>query len=372
MARIAFRNLFQSKVRLVISVGGVALALALILALDAIFTGTEQRITAYIDHAGADVFVSHRGVRTMHMSSSALPASVVDDVRAVAGVASATPILYVTNMMVVGDDRQLVYVIGVPPDAPAGGPWRVSAGSRMPAPGQAVISRTGAARAGVGLGDPVTILGREFTIGGLSEGTTNLANAIAFIPFDDFARLGGSQSVVSFVLVTVAPGEPVEGLASRIEAAIPGVTVQTRQAFAAQERRIVRDMSTDLITIMNLVGFLIGLAVVALTVYIATFARRAEYGVLKALGARNGHLYRVVLLQALYSVALGFAVGVAVTLALAAVVPRLQPDLMLAVSSASLAKVGAVALLIAGLAALLPVRQVAGLDPAMVFRGGAT
>ncbi len=41
---------------------------------------------------------------------------------------------------------------------------------------------------------------------------------------------------------------------------------------------------------MNLVGFLIGLAVMALNVYTATLARRAEYGVLKALGARNGHL----------------------------------------------------------------------------------
>jgi hypothetical protein len=39
MIRLAFRNLFQNKIRLVISVGWVALALLLILSLDAIFTG---------------------------------------------------------------------------------------------------------------------------------------------------------------------------------------------------------------------------------------------------------------------------------------------------------------------------------------------
>ena|SRR6266436_8282711 len=83
MFRYALRNLLQNKIRLVISVGGVALALSLILALDAIMTGVESRLTAYIDHSGADVFVSKAGVRNMHMVSSTLPASAVDKVRVI-------------------------------------------------------------------------------------------------------------------------------------------------------------------------------------------------------------------------------------------------------------------------------------------------
>jgi hypothetical protein len=46
MIRLAFRNLFQNKARLVISIGGVSLALLLILSLDAVFTGVERQITA--------------------------------------------------------------------------------------------------------------------------------------------------------------------------------------------------------------------------------------------------------------------------------------------------------------------------------------
>ena len=38
-------------------------------------------------------------------------------------------------------------------------------------------------------------------------------------------------------------------------------------------------MSADVISIMNVIGFVVGLAVVALTVYVATLARRREYGV---------------------------------------------------------------------------------------------
>jgi putative ABC transport system permease protein len=368
--RLGYHNLFQNKARLVISVGGVALALTLILVLDAIFAGVERQVTAYIDYSGADIFVSQSGVRNMHMASSSLPSSVVDEVKAVAGVESATPILYLTNMVVAGEERSLAYVIGLPSDAAAGKPWSVPEGIPIPGAGETVIDRVVAKKSGVELGDKVKILGREFKVVGLSNGTATLINSVAFISLDDFAQLRGNTGIVSFVLVKVEPGELPDAVATQIEAEVDGVTAQPRPAFAAQERKIVKDMSTDVIAIMNLVGFLIGLAVMALTVYIATLSRRAEYGVLKALGARNGHLYRAVLAQAFYSVVLGFALGLALVLLLSVVVSRLEFNLALQVSGASLLKVSGLSLVIAGFSALLPIKQIAGLDPAMVFRGG--
>jgi putative ABC transport system permease protein len=219
------------------------------------------------------------------------------------------------------------------------------------------------------LGGKVEILGKEFEVVGLTEETSSLVNSVAFVSMDDFAELRGSYDTFSFLLVKVKDGESPVAIAQLIEARVRDVTVQTTEAFANQERKVVKDMSTDVITIMNLIGFLIGLAVMALTVYTATLARRSEYGVLKALGARNRHLYRAVLAQALISVAIGFAVGLAITLLLSAVVPRLGQSMVLQVSSASMFKVGGLSLVIAGISAVLPIRQISGLDPAMVFRG---
>ena len=144
---------------------------------------------------------------------------------------------------------------------------------------------------------------------------------------------------------------------------------QTRAQFAAQERQVVDDMSTDLISIMDIIGLAIGLAVMALTVYTATLARRAEYGMLKALGARTATLYRVVLTQAFMSIAMGFAVGLSLTIVLAVAVPRVAGNIALAIGAESLFKVGVVSLVIAGLAAILPIWQIAQLDPAQVFKG---
>ncbi|HSB65326.1 MAG TPA: hypothetical protein VLD65_02035, partial [Anaerolineales bacterium] len=132
MIRLAFRNLFQNKIRLIISVGGVSLALLLILSLDAIFTGVEKQITAYINHSGADIFVSQLNVRNMHMASSSLPSTSIKAVESISGVSSVTTILYLPNMVVVGDERNLAYIIGLPENAAMGGPWDVPVGRGNP------------------------------------------------------------------------------------------------------------------------------------------------------------------------------------------------------------------------------------------------
>ncbi|HET7009460.1 MAG TPA: ABC transporter permease [Anaerolineales bacterium] len=369
MMRLAIRNLFQSRARLAISVGGVALALMLIIALDAIVGWIEARVTAYIEASGADIWVAQEGVRNMHMASSSFSSSLASGVARVEQVESATPILYLTNVVEAGPERALAYIIGLPDRARAGMPSMVTAGSATPGRGGAVIDEGVARASDIGLGDTVEVLGEEFEVVGLSAGTASLTNSIAFISSKDFGELLANPRVASFLLVRVAPGASPDQVARRIEAQVRGVTAQTTEAFAAQERKVVRDMSTDLMAIMNLVAFLIGLAVMSLTVYTATLGRRAEYGVLKALGARSRDLYLTVGAQALVSVGMGLAVGLVFTLALAAIMPRFSSNLGLLIRVEALGKATLAAIIFAGGAALLPIRQIRGLDPALVFRG---
>lgn len=368
---LARRNLAGNRVRLLVSVGSVALALSLTIAFDAIFAGVANQLTTYVDRAGADVWVAQAGVRNLHMVASWLPASVTGDVKAVDGVAEVTPILYSTDTIAAGNDRAVAYVIGLPADAVMGSPWNVVDGSDRPGPGEVIVDRGFASKAGISIGDDVTVLGGETRVVGLSSGTASLVNSVAFVSFEAFQTMRGGAPVVSFVLVRVVSGASPQDVAAEIERVVPGVTAQSRAAFAVEERRLVMDMSADVIAIMNAVGFAVGLAVVALTVYVATLARRREYGALKALGARNRFLYGVVLSQAVLSVALGFVVGLAFTELISLAVARTDLNLELAISAASLAKVGLFAAVIAGLAAILPIRQIAGLDPAVVFRKGA-
>jgi putative ABC transport system permease protein len=305
------------------------------------------------------------------MVASTLPDSVVDEVSAVDGVTTVTPILEAIDTVGAGEERAVVYVIGLPAEASMGGPWEIAEGSARVGPGEIIVDRGLARNAGVTIGDTVDVLGGEARIVGLSRGTASLVNSVAFVSFDDFRTMRGDAPVVSFVLVKIAGDASPGAVAADIERLVPGVTAQSRSDFVDQERRLVTDMSADVISIMSVVGFVVALAVVALTIYIATLAGRREYGVLKALGARNRVLYRVVLVQAAISVAVGFAIGMAFTALLAFAIGRTDLNLELAITAASLVKVGLFAAVIAGLAAILPIRQVGGVDPAIVFRRGA-
>jgi putative ABC transport system permease protein len=368
MLQLAYRNLFQSRTRLIVSVGGVALALLLILSLDGILAGSERRMTAYIDNTGADIFVAQKDVRNMHMASSSLPTALIAELESIEGVADVTPILYLTNVIDVGDEQFLAYIIGVDPEAEFGGAWELTEGRANPVAGEIVIDETVAKSSGLGLNDHVDVLGQSFEVVGLASGTTSIINSVAFIDLQDFFKLRGNDDMISYLLASTSASELPETVAVRIEAKLSGVTAVARDTFSAEESQIIQDMGSDIITIVNSIGFLIGLAVTGLTIYTATLSRKAEYGMLKALGARNSHLYLTVGWQTALSIVLGLLVAIALTLSLTILVPLVVPELELLVLPSALVKAALAAAGIAMLAAMIPIWQITRLDPAMVFR----
>ena len=362
---LARRNLFQDRRRAALAVGGTAVALVLVLVLNGVFAGTMRQVTAYLRNLPADLVVSQRGVRTMHMSASALGPTSVEQVRAVDGVAWAAAIRFTTATVRGGSGRQLSYVIGYDTPDGRGGPRDLVSG-HVPSRGELVLDKIAADQLGLELGDRVEVLGRSFTLSGLSRDGTSLINTTAFIANADFAAIRGPG--VSYVLVGTRPNADARNVAKRIAALVPGTTVQTRDTMADQEGRIVRDMGTDVMQIMTAIALAIALAVVTLTLFTATLAKLREYAVVKALGARQRRLVMTVVAQGLWTTALALVVAVVLTLAIAAVVGAATPNVRLAIEPATVARVGAAVVVIGVLGALVPLHRLARLDPATAFR----
>lgn len=364
---IARRNLFESPTRMLIGVGGVALAMVLVLALDGVFAGALKGVTAYIDTTKFDIVVAQEGVRNLHMTSSQFSESNIDRIRNVTGVSEADPILFTSAFLIAGDRRSLVYLIGYQEGRLGGPPSTSLAPSRLEED-DIVIDERVASEMGLAIGDEVTVLGRDFRVAGFVTGTLSVTNSVAYIRFEDFEAATRMRNTASFGLVEVRPGTDPESTASRIRARADDLTVQTKQQFARSERKVVSDMSTDILRIMNLIGFLIGLAVVGLTVYTATLGKLREYGVLKAIGAPATRLLRTVFAQALMSVALGFVFAVGITVAIAGVLSLLNSNIRIVVETTSIWRVAAGAVTVALLASALPILRVARIEPADVFR----
>ena len=361
---LARRQLLARKGRTLAGLLGIALALLLVLALKALLAGAEGRLTGYIDRSGADVVVAQEGVSTMHMTESVLPETVAGAIAAVAGVARATPIVYVPSMLERGDERSLVYLIGEAPDAQT---IPLSSGRRA-RPGEIVVDEALAGSIGARPGKVVTSLGRQFRVVGQIAGTSSLASSVALAERRDLARLLRRGGTASYVFVRARDGVAAAELADRIELGVPGVTASTRAEFSRSERRLVGDMSTDIVRSMIFVGFLIGVAVAGLVAYNATLSQLRDYAVLRALGLRGGGALVLVLAQVGALVVAGFALALILVALLAWALPALSPTLAVAVRTADVVVAFAVASAVTLAAAAFPVLRVARVDPASVFR----
>lgn len=362
---VARRYLFGERRRALLSTVGVAVALLLVLILDGIFAGAMRQVTAYIRSSPADVIVSQRGVRTMHMSNSALPADLAAQARAVHGVSWVAPIGFVSG--VIGTQtggRQLSYVIGYTPGQP-GGPHHLVSGS-APNDGEAVIDRIAADELGLHIGDQVRVLGVWLQVSGLAEGGTSIVNTTTFVTATELDRIHGPT--ISYLLVGAEPGTSATALRDTLTEALSDATVQTRAQFATQEAAVVADMSADVMRIMAIIGFAIALAVVCLTLFTATLARLRDYGIIKALGAGRGRLAGIVIAQAAWTIAVALATSVALALVVGRVVEAIAPTITIAIEPASILRVAAAAAAIGALSALAPLRRVVAVDPASAFR----
>jgi putative ABC transport system permease protein len=356
---LARRQLLAKRGRTFAGTAGIGVALLLVLALNAIFAGLEGRLTAYIDRSGADVIVAQEGVRTMHMTQSALPQSDVRAIAAVPGVAGAEPIVYKSAFIEHSGKTGVVAVVG-------GGP--VPGRATRPRPGEIVIDEALADKLGVAPGDSVRVLGASLRVAREVKGTAAIAGSFAFVNHQTLTRILRAEGVASYVLVRARPGVDIGALTSAIERRVPGVTASTRQEFAASERRVVGDMSTDIVRAMTLVGFVVGIAVAGLVAYSLTLSQLRDWGVLRAIGLGARRALTLVIAQVAVLVAAGFALALALVFALAAVAPSLSPTLVLTVETGAVINAALVAGAVALGAALIPVVRVTRVEPASVYR----
>jgi putative ABC transport system permease protein len=238
---------------------------------------------------------------------------------------------------------------------------------RKPGPGEVVLDEVAADRLGVGPGDHVQLLGRDFVVSGLSRGGTSITNSTAFVRMQDFAAIRGPS--VSYLLVGATPGTSADVLRQRLARARPDTTVQTRDEFVDQERAIVRDMSADIMQIMTVIAFLIAVAVIALTLFAATLAKLREYAVVKAIGADTRRLTWTVVEQSIWAIGLALVASVLVSLAVAGLAATATPNVRLAIEPASLVRVAGAGMIAGTLGALAPLRRVARVDPSSALKG---
>jgi putative ABC transport system permease protein len=369
MTNIAWRNLARERLRLAMSVGGVAFAVLLILLVRGLYVGFLDQATSYIRSVDTDVWVAEGSTAgDFFHSVSLMPAAQAQEIDAVPGAGRVTPLLGRSILFQhAGKDRDF-FLIGVDPATGVGGPEAAEQGRRVPRPGEIVVDRVFADNVGLDVGDRVRLPGVGLRVAGVARGGNAIISQFAWAALPDVAKIFATPDIANYFLVKGEGDVSPAVLAQRIRTSVPNLKVLTADEFADANTRDLSEGFLPIIWILVVIAFVIGTAVIGLTIYTATLEKRREYGVLKAIGFSNRRLLSIVWRQSLSAGAIGFVAGVLLTMALAAALEELLPSFVTTIRPVDVGLVALAALAMVFASSFLPVRPVTRLDPAEVFR----
>jgi putative ABC transport system permease protein len=176
------------------------------------------------------------------------------------------------------------------------------------------------------------------------------------------------RKLLSFVLVKARPDIDIATLCDRIHATT-GLLAVPRDEFKWTTVKYFMYYTGIPINfgIAVCLGFIVGTAVAGQTFYNFTLENLRHFGALKAMGASNGLVLRMILLQALLVGTIGYGLGVGLA-SLFGLLTR-KSELAFYLPWQLLAISGAAVTLICIFAALVSIRKVITLEPAIVFKG---
>ena len=376
MALLARRNLFHDRIRFAVTLTGIVFALVLIIIQFGLFLGFTTTTSNNIDHSGADIWIVFHGVGyfdTGRMFSERK----FYEVLSVPGVRQAEK--YIQNFAYwkkPDGGVENVQVIGFHPGSGLGEPWNVVEGSVLAVKLEdgVIVDELYKEKLGVSkIGDRVEIGDHRARVVGFTRGirsfTTSPFVYTSFKNALNYTRPEAREDQLAYILVTVAPGVRSREVLESLRARLTDVDIYTREEFSRRTRFYWMFTTGAGLAVLTaaLMGLVVGVAVVAQTIYAATMDHIREYGTLKAMGATNGYLYRVLIEQAAWSAVLGYAFAMFAAHFIVQASEKGGALILLPPAMKIAMLVLAVFMCVA--AALVSINKVTRLDPAMVFRG---
>jgi putative ABC transport system permease protein len=375
MVDLARKILLHDKTRFLITVSGVAFAVTLVFVQVGLFEGLLSNATVTIERIDADLWITARNTPNVDFSNT-FPEMLVERVRSIPGVARADNlIVWFARVALPTGANENAVLYALEDFGRWGLPWKVTTGDpRDLRRGKYVILDDSAQKrfGKFAVGDYREFFGQRLKIIGRTEGARSFTtNPIAFVDYR-LAQSMNRQELhnrTTYILVKLAPGADAAAVRAEVRRRLPYNDVRDRAEWAARSRSYWTDNTGLGLNMMMTVflGCLVGVVVVAQTLYTSTMEHLKEFATVKAIGGGNADIYRIIGKQAAISAVLGFALGSALAYGLRPAMAAIDLNLILTPAFAASVFAGTLALCLG--ASVLSFRKVAAIDPALVFRG---
>lgn len=317
---LVVKQLFRNRVRTLLTISGVTVAMFLFIAVQSLQQGVK-RVT---ESAAADTTLIVYRENRFCPATSRIPQYYIDRINKVPGVVSAVPMKIVVNNCRASLD--VITFRGIPPDDSAiSSKWTILSGSidewrkRSDA---ALVGEALASRRNFKVGQSFDSSGVTVTIAGIIRSPEAQDQNVAYVhlPFlQQAATKGGGLGSVTQFTVRVDDPKRLEAIASAID---DQFRIEADPTATRPEKAFVAQAGADIIEIVNFTRYLgwgclaAVLALVSNAIVLGVQDRIKEHAVLQTLGFKSGLIARMIVCEGMLVGIAGGAIGTAAALAL--------------------------------------------------------
>ena len=375
MVDLALKNLLHDRLRFAITVTGIAFAVMLVFVQVGLFRGLLDKATVTIAHLDAEIWVTSKNTPNVDFAQT-FPQGYVQRVRSVPGVARADNlIVQFMNIALPSGAAESVLLYALEDFEFWRFPWRVLEGDPRDLKRGNYLFMDDYASQRFGafqIGEYREIFGKRLKIiGRTSEALSFSTTPMVFTDYHLAQHLAPGQlgGKTTYILVKLAPGADAETVRAEIRRRLPYNDVHSKRVWMDKTRDYwIESTGIGLNMLMTVfLGCLVGVVVVAQTLYTATMEHLKEFATVKAIGGSNGDIYRILAKQSVISAVIGFVLGCIPAFLLQPGMERIGLKLLIEPQLVVTVFIGTLLLCLG--AAMISFRKVAQVDPAMVFRG---
>jgi putative ABC transport system permease protein len=308
-AMLTIRNLTRRKTRSALTVLGISVGVAAVVALVAVARGLRKQFDDFLAVGEAHLVLTRAGAADPFISY--LPDDLIGRLDAMPIVASAYPLLLSAQQV---PGQVFLFYFGTVEGSPFLDQIRTVEGRDLfdtANPEHSIsVGRSIAGHLKVHVGSTIALGGEPFEVVGLFEANTPLVASAALLPFADAQRVSGLEGKMSLAQVQLRDFRPdrLNDAEKAVEAAFPDVQATAPAAFTGAFDEF--ELADQGVTVFTVLAVIVGGMVVMNTMLMSVFERTREIGILQALGWSKGMILRQVVTESLVVGGLGGPVGI--------------------------------------------------------------
>ena len=376
MASLAIKNLFHEKVRLVVTLTGIVFSVILTAVQLGIFQGFIAASTDIVGKSNADLWIVSQNVTHVEQGVE-FSESNLYKVREVAGVERAEKQIVSLGAQMKKSDGsdEGITLVGSDLDGGMGGAWNVVEGdlADLKKPDAIFVDQLYALnKLGITkIGQTVEINKRRARVAGFTRGirifTSQPAVFTSFKNAQSFLNMREDETL--YIVVKAKDGKDLTDLKNEIAAKLENVEVLTLSELVYRQGLywVIGTGAGITVLVAAFLAIIVGVIIVAQTIYSATVDHIREYGTLKAMGATNLYLYKIIITQAVVSGLISFVIGIAASLIISRI--SYEGTLAIIVNWQLVLALFALTILMCCGSSVVAIRKATTIDPAMVFKG---